>query len=76
MIAADSPYGEAALSDTANRRGAHLLGVFLVIASALVFSLAERPPSASFAGGAIVLAAVLAHAGGDIAGTRPLRRRV
>jgi drug/metabolite transporter (DMT)-like permease len=61
------PAAEAGLLGSAETPFAVLLAWLL---------LAELPPPASFAGGAIVLAAVLAHAAGDIAGTGPLRRQV
>ena len=61
------PAAEAGLLGSAETPFAILLAWLL---------LAELPPLASFVGGSIVLAAVFAHAAGDIALTRPFRRKV
>ena len=61
------PAAEAGLLGSAEAPFAVLLAWLL---------LAELPPLASFIGGSIVLAAVFTHAAGDIALTRPFRRKV
>lgn len=61
------PAAEAGLLGSAEAPFAILLAWLL---------LAELPPLASFVGGSIVLAAVFTHAAGDIALTRPFRRKV
>ncbi len=61
------PAAEAGLLGSAEAPFAILLAWLL---------LAELPPLASFAGGGIVLAAVFAHAAGDIARTQTIRRQV
>lgn len=61
------PAAEAGLLGSAETPFAILLAWLL---------LAELPPLASFVGGSIVLAAVFTHAAGDIALTRPFRRKV
>ena len=60
------PAAEAGLLGSAETPFAILLAWLL---------LAELPPRASFVGGSIVLAAVFAHAAGDIALSRPFRRK-
>ena len=61
------PAAEAGLLGSAEAPFAILLAWLL---------LAELPPLTSFIGGSIVLAAVFTHAAGDIALTRPFRRKV
>ncbi len=61
------PAAEAGLLGSAETPFAILLAWLL---------LAELPPLASFVGGSIVLAAVLTHAAGDIARSRPIRQQV